>query len=74
MSERAAPVRLPRRSSPYAGVDDIALEATGDAEADHDGSRSKDEVLKDVRSRSWLAPAFARCQDRSGMGTGLMAA
>ena len=50
LSEMAAPVRLPQRHLPIAEVDESALEATSHKEADEVDNRSREEVLRDVRS------------------------
>ena len=53
LSEMAAPVRLSRRNTPTAEVDESVLEAASHKEADDVNDRSREEVLRDVRSHTW---------------------
>ena len=62
LSEMTASVRLPRRNSPIAEVDESALDASSYDQSSHDGGRDAEEALKDVRSRICLLCLFALCQ------------
>ena len=60
LSEMTASVRLPRRNSPIAEVDESALDASSHDQSSHDGVRDAEEALKDVRSRMSLFVCLRR--------------
>ena len=54
LSVMTASVRLPRRNSPIAEMDESALDASSHDQSSHDGGQDAEEPLKDVRSRASL--------------------
>lgn len=65
LSVLSASVRLPRRNSPIAEVDESALDASSYDPSSHDGGRDAEEALKDVRSRMSLSICLSRVRGRN---------